>query len=114
MIKYMKWVASVLLVATSFTTPLWTQMSIANTSTQTNVTINHVSGTTSVPTSPKKVVVFDIAALDNMSRLGIKAVVGIPEGKNHSICNNLMMQNMKKLVPFLNLIMKKLPLFNLI
>ncbi|WP_212113079.1 siderophore ABC transporter substrate-binding protein [Bartonella queenslandensis] len=85
MIKYMKWMTSVLLVAISFATVLWTHTSIANTSPKTNnVTINHVSGTTSVPASPQKVVVFDIAALDNMSRLGIKAVVGIPEGKKPS------------------------------
>ncbi|ACS51767.1 ferric anguibactin-binding protein [Bartonella grahamii as4aup] len=84
MIKYMKRMTSVLLVAISFATVLWTQMSIANTSTQTNVTINHVSGTTPVPASPQKVVVFDIASLDNMKRLGIKAVIGIPEGKKPS------------------------------
>ncbi|WP_375627315.1 siderophore ABC transporter substrate-binding protein [Bartonella sp. PS17NMGDW] len=84
MIKYMKRMTSVLLVATSFATALWTQTSIANTSTQTNVTIDHVSGTTSVPASPQKVVVFDIASLDNMNRLGIKAVIGIPEGKKPS------------------------------
>ncbi|WP_254493169.1 siderophore ABC transporter substrate-binding protein [Bartonella sp. B1099] len=84
MIKYMKCVTSVLLVAMSFATVLWTQASIANTNTQTNVTINHVSGTTSVPASPQKVVVFDLASLDNMNHLGIKAVVGIPEGKKPS------------------------------
>ncbi len=77
----MRRMTSVLLVATSFATPLWTQTSIANTSTQTNVTINHVSGTASVPISPKKVVVFDLATLDNMNHLGIKAVAGVPEGK---------------------------------
>ncbi|WP_375649115.1 siderophore ABC transporter substrate-binding protein [Bartonella sp. MU70NMGDW] len=84
MIKYMKQMTSVLLVAISFATALWTHTSIANTSTQTNITINHVSGTTSVPASPQKVVVFDIASLDNMNRLGIKAVIGIPEGKKPS------------------------------
>ncbi|WP_375609627.1 MULTISPECIES: siderophore ABC transporter substrate-binding protein [unclassified Bartonella] len=84
MIKHMKWVTSVLLVAISFATVLWTQTGIANTNTQTNVTINHVSGTTSVPASPQKVVVFDLASLDNMNRLGIKAVIGVPEGKKPS------------------------------
>ncbi|WP_375653929.1 siderophore ABC transporter substrate-binding protein [Bartonella sp. AP19HLJMH] len=84
MIKYMKWMTSVLLVAISFATILWTHTSIANTSTQTNVTIDHVSGTTSVPTSPQKVVVFDLASLDNMNRLGIQAVIGLPEGKKPS------------------------------
>ncbi|WP_375670863.1 siderophore ABC transporter substrate-binding protein [Bartonella sp. CL434QHHD] len=84
MIKYMKWMTSVLLVAMSFATVLWTHTSIANTSTQTNVTIDHVSGTTSVPASPQKVVVFDLASLDNMNRLGIQAVIGLPEGKKPS------------------------------
>ncbi|WP_375636991.1 MULTISPECIES: siderophore ABC transporter substrate-binding protein [unclassified Bartonella] len=84
MIKYMKWMTSVLLVAISFATILWTHTSIANTSTQTNITIDHVSGTTSVPTSPQKVVVFDLASLDNMNRLGIQAVIGLPEGKKPS------------------------------
>lgn len=45
------------------------------------MTINHVSGTTTVPTSPKKVIIFDLASLNNMNRLGIKAIVGVPEGK---------------------------------
>ncbi|CAK02075.1 siderophore ABC transporter substrate-binding protein [Bartonella tribocorum] len=84
MIKYMKWVTSVLLVAISFATVLWTHTSIANTNPKTNITIDHVSGTTSVPASPQKVIVFDLAALDNMKRLGIKAVVGVPEGKKPS------------------------------
>ncbi|WP_375642316.1 siderophore ABC transporter substrate-binding protein [Bartonella sp. CM100XJJH] len=84
MIKYMKWMTSVLLVAISFATVLWTQTTIANTSVKTNVTINHVSGTTSVSASPQKVVVFDLASLDNMNRLGIKAVIGIPEGQKPS------------------------------
>ncbi|WP_208438161.1 siderophore ABC transporter substrate-binding protein [Bartonella taylorii] len=76
MIKYMKWVISVLVVAICFTTFSW-----AGVSADTNVKINHVSGTTSVSTSPQKVVVFDLATLDNMNRLGIKAVAGVPEGK---------------------------------
>ncbi|WP_455479129.1 siderophore ABC transporter substrate-binding protein [Bartonella sp. B23] len=76
MIKYTKWVISVLVVAVCFTTFSW-----ASISANINVTINHVSGTTSVPTSPQKVVVFDLASLDNMNRLGIKAVSGVPEGK---------------------------------
>lgn len=79
MIKYLKWVTSIFVVAMSFATFAW-----AGTSSNANITIDHVSGTTSVPTSPKKVVVFDIASLDNMNRLGIEAVVGIPEGKKPS------------------------------
>ncbi|WP_336279624.1 siderophore ABC transporter substrate-binding protein [Bartonella sp. CB175] len=76
MIKYLKWAASILLVAMSFATFAWKSVNAAPT-----VTINHVSGTTSVPTSPKKVVVFDLASLDNMKHLGIDAVAGVPEGK---------------------------------
>ncbi|OPB34200.1 iron complex transport system substrate-binding protein [Bartonella taylorii] len=77
MMKYLKWVTSVLVVATSFATFSWVNASVN----AANVTINHVSGTTSVPTSPQKVIVFDLATLDNMNRLGIKAVSGVPEGK---------------------------------
>ncbi|WP_273782713.1 siderophore ABC transporter substrate-binding protein [Bartonella sp. ML69XJBT] len=79
MIKYLKWVASIFVVAMSFATFAWAGMNV-----NANITVDHVSGTTSVPTSPQKVVVFDIASLDNMNRLGIKAVVGIPEGKKPS------------------------------
>ncbi|AQX18589.1 iron complex transport system substrate-binding protein [Bartonella sp. CDC_skunk] len=46
-----------------------------------NLTVEHASGTTSVPNNPKKVVFFDLASLDNVNRLGINAVVGVPEGK---------------------------------
>ncbi|MCZ2159073.1 siderophore ABC transporter substrate-binding protein [Bartonella sp. 220] len=74
--KYLKWAVAILIVVMNCTTFSW-----ANTSTNANITINHVSGTTSVPISPKKVVVFDLATLDNMNHLGIKAVAGVPEGK---------------------------------
>ncbi|ENN94514.1 siderophore ABC transporter substrate-binding protein [Bartonella vinsonii] len=74
--KYLKWAVAILIVVMSFTTFSW-----ANTSIDANITVNHVSGTTSVPISPKKVVVFDLATLDNMNHLGIKAVAGVPEGK---------------------------------
>ncbi|MBB5073946.1 iron complex transport system substrate-binding protein [Bartonella callosciuri] len=77
--KYLKWVASILMVAISFATFSWADVSV-NTD-NTNITIHHASGTTSVPASPQKVVVFDLASLDNMNRLGIKAVAGVPEGK---------------------------------
>ncbi|WP_345119278.1 siderophore ABC transporter substrate-binding protein [Bartonella pachyuromydis] len=79
MIKYLKWVISILIVAMSFATFAW-----AGISANANITIDHVSGSTSVPSSPKKVIVFDIASLDNMNRLGIKAIIGIPEGKKPS------------------------------
>ncbi|WP_317994070.1 siderophore ABC transporter substrate-binding protein [Bartonella gliris] len=77
MIKYLKWVTSVFLVAISFATFLLANASVN----AANVTINHVSGTTTVSTSPQKVIVFDLASLDNMNRLGIEAVAGVPEGK---------------------------------
>ncbi|MET3560519.1 iron complex transport system substrate-binding protein [Bartonella japonica] len=76
MIKYLKWATSVLIVVVSFATFSWADAGV-----NANITIDHVSGTTSVPTSPQKVVVFDLASLDNMNRLGIKAVFGIPEVK---------------------------------
>ncbi|WP_409360965.1 siderophore ABC transporter substrate-binding protein [Bartonella heixiaziensis] len=77
MIKYLKCVTSVFIVAISFATFLWANASVN----AANVTINHVSGTTSVPISPQKVIVFDLASLDNMNHLGIEAVAGVPEGK---------------------------------
>lgn len=43
------------------------------------ITIQHVSGTTEVPARPAKVVVFDLASLDNLTRLGVKSIVGVPE-----------------------------------
>ena len=55
--------------AISFTTP-----SLAD------VTIKHASGETAIPDHPKKVVVFDLATLDNLNRLGVTDIVGVPEG----------------------------------
>ncbi|ETS06014.1 hypothetical protein O97_01473 [Bartonella henselae str. Zeus] len=63
-----------LLIAISFAICSWVGVNA-------NVTINHVSGTTTVSTSPQKVIIFDLASLDNMNRLGIKAIFGVPEGK---------------------------------
>ncbi|WP_455475042.1 siderophore ABC transporter substrate-binding protein [Bartonella sp. B30(2025)] len=74
--KSLKWTAFVLAVMMSLTTFSWADVNVKAT-----VTINHASGTTPVPASPKKVVVFDLASLDNMNHLGIKAVAGVPEGK---------------------------------
>ncbi|WP_345096994.1 siderophore ABC transporter substrate-binding protein [Bartonella acomydis] len=79
MIKYLKWVISVLVITMSFATFSWADVNV-----KASITIEHASGTTSVPTAPQKVIVFDIASLDNMNRLGIKSVVGIPEGKKPS------------------------------
>ncbi|PIT69286.1 iron ABC transporter substrate-binding protein [Bartonella tribocorum] len=83
MIKYLKWITSVLIVVMSVSISFAT-FSWAGTDVKANITIDHVSGKTSVPAAPQKVIVFDIASLDNMNRLGIKAVVGIPEGKKPS------------------------------
>jgi len=45
-----------------------------------NMTIKHSSGETIVPDNPKKVVVFDLATLDNLSRLGLSnKVIGVPQ-----------------------------------
>ncbi|KEC54784.1 siderophore ABC transporter substrate-binding protein [Bartonella koehlerae] len=74
LIKYLKRVTSLLVVAISCATYSWASVNA-------HVTINHASGTTAVPTSPKKVIVFDLATLDNMNHLGIKAIVGVPEGR---------------------------------
>lgn len=90
-----------MVVAISFATYSWANVN-------TNVTINHVSGTTTVPTYPKKVIVFDFAALDNMNRLGVKVIAVFPKEKNLPIYSNLMMQNMKKLVHYSSLIMRRL------
>ncbi|MBI0166435.1 siderophore ABC transporter substrate-binding protein [Bartonella sp. M0280] len=45
-----------------------------------DVVIKHAAGETSIPDSPKRVVVFDLATLDNMNRLKIDNIVGVPEG----------------------------------
>lgn len=45
-----------------------------------DVVVKHAAGETSIPDQPKKVVVFDLASLDNLSRLGVDNIVGVPEG----------------------------------
>lgn len=45
-----------------------------------DMTIKHASGETSIPDHPKKVVVFDLASLDNLNRLGVTDIIGVPEG----------------------------------
>ncbi|MCZ2328972.1 siderophore ABC transporter substrate-binding protein [Bartonella sp. F02] len=76
MTKYIRWTASILAAMMIFTTASW-----ANTSIRANITIDHTSGSTAVKASPQKVIVFDLATLDNMKHLGIDAVVGVPEGQ---------------------------------
>lgn len=44
-----------------------------------DITVQHASGKTTLKDTPKKVVVFDLASLDNMARLGITGVIGIPQ-----------------------------------
>ncbi|EJF89266.1 siderophore ABC transporter substrate-binding protein [Bartonella tamiae] len=58
-----------LTAAVSFTTPV-----LADT------TIKHVSGETTITDHPKKVVVFDLASLDNLTRLGVHDIIAVPEG----------------------------------
>lgn len=45
-----------------------------------DVVVKHAAGETSIPDLPKKVVVFDLASLDNLNRLGVTDIVGVPEG----------------------------------
>ncbi|MCZ2204451.1 siderophore ABC transporter substrate-binding protein [Bartonella sp. A05] len=74
--KYIRWVASILAAAVIFATSPW-----VNANTHATVTIEHASGTTTVSKNPKKIVVFDVTALDNMDHLGITTTIGVPEGK---------------------------------
>ncbi|ABM45339.1 hypothetical protein H704_01000 [Bartonella bacilliformis Peru38] len=68
--KYIKWVASILAAVISLVT-----ISLAD------ITVDHTSGKTSVPLYPKKIVVYDLASLDNMVRLGVDATFGVIDGK---------------------------------
>ncbi|WP_412057586.1 siderophore ABC transporter substrate-binding protein [Bartonella sp. DGB2] len=44
-----------------------------------DVNVKHASGETRVAIKPQKVVIFDLAVLDNADRLGVDTVVGVPE-----------------------------------
>ncbi|MEF9991724.1 MAG: ABC transporter substrate-binding protein [Romboutsia sp.] len=44
------------------------------------VKVEHAVGTTEVAENPKKIVVFDFAALDTIEALGVEGVVGVPKG----------------------------------
>lgn len=46
------------------------------------ITVSHQQGETSIPKTPKKVVVFNTATLDTMDALGIP-VVGVPQTNSH-------------------------------
>ena len=44
------------------------------------ITVEHAVGTTKVEEEPKRIVVFDWAALDAIETLGVEGVVGVPKG----------------------------------
>lgn len=47
-----------------------------------NIKITHASGESSVPLRPKKVIVFDLASLDNINLLGAgNTIIGVPESE---------------------------------
>ncbi|AQS41102.1 MAG: Periplasmic binding protein [Candidatus Tokpelaia hoelldobleri] len=44
------------------------------------VTVKHSSGTTQIASTPKKIVVFDLASIDTLNRLGVSGIIGVPGG----------------------------------
>ncbi|ALE02940.1 siderophore ABC transporter substrate-binding protein [Bartonella ancashensis] len=68
--KRMTWAAFIFAVFVNFITISWAA-----------ITIEHSSGSTAVVKNPQRVVVFDLASLDNMVRLGINPTFGVTEGK---------------------------------
>ena len=44
-----------------------------------DITVKHAQGEATIPASPEKVVVFDLASIDNLDRLGVK-ITGVPSG----------------------------------
>lgn len=63
-------VFSTILAMAGFSTPSFAE----------NIKITHASGESEVPLQPKKVVVFDLASLDNLQRLGAgDTVIALPE-----------------------------------
>ncbi|MBC2885568.1 siderophore ABC transporter substrate-binding protein [Ochrobactrum sp. CM-21-5] len=52
-------------------------LALASAANAADITVKHAQGETAVPASPEKVVVFDLATLDNLDRLGVK-VIGVP------------------------------------
>ncbi len=53
---------------------------LANTADAASITVKHAQGEVVLADTPKKVLVFDLASLDNLNRLGIK-VAGVPDSK---------------------------------
>lgn len=45
-----------------------------------SITVKHASGTTEIAATPKKIVVFDLASIDNLNRLGVSGIIGVPGG----------------------------------
>ncbi|MBA8819359.1 iron ABC transporter substrate-binding protein [Ochrobactrum sp. P6BS-III] len=52
-------------------------LSLASVASAADITVKHAQGETAVPVSPAKVIVLDLATLDNLDRLGVK-VSGVP------------------------------------
>jgi iron complex transport system substrate-binding protein len=52
-------------------------LSLASVASAADITVKHAQGETAVPASPAKVIVLDLATLDNLDRLGVK-VSGVP------------------------------------
>jgi len=44
------------------------------------ITTEHSSGTTQIASTPKKIVVFDLASIDTLNRLGVSGIIGVPGG----------------------------------
>lgn len=53
-------------------------LSLASVASAGDITIKHAQGETAVPTAPQKVIVLDLATLDNLDRFGVK-VAGVPK-----------------------------------
>ncbi len=54
-------------------------IALSSTAQAADITVKHAQGETAVPASPEKVVVFDLASIDNLDRLGVK-ITGVPSG----------------------------------
>lgn len=53
------------------------------------ITVSHISGETSVPLNPQRVVVFDMGILDTLDALGLsEQIIGLPQG-SHAIPSHL-------------------------
>lgn len=73
MASHRYWLACIAAGACAFGTATWAASPAAT-------TVAHAMGSTSVPATPKRVVVYDLATLDTMQALGI-AVTGVPKAQ---------------------------------